>query len=153
MKFIFFRFILYFHTFLERLYMKAYIVVCKSQGMKIGKGVKIFGRVNFGSEPYLIEIGEKTQIANGVSFVNHGGTTKTIRRLSGFENVRIFGRIKVGRNCTIGSNCIIQQNVEIGDNCILEPVQYLHIQCQVILSFLETPLDSFVQQSNMQNQF
>ncbi len=119
MKFIFFRFILYFHTFLERLYMKAYIVVCKSQGMKIGKGVKIFGRVNFGSEPYLIEIGEKTQIANGVSFVNHGGTTKTIRRLSGFENVRIFGRIKVGRNCTIGSNCIIQQNVEIGDNCIL----------------------------------
>lgn len=119
MKHYFYRFLLLIHTFFEKLYMEAYIAVCKSHGMKIGKGVKIFERVYFGSEPYLIEIGDKTQIAGGTRFVNHGGTTKTLRRLNGFEDVRIFGRIKIGKNCTIGSNCIIQQDVEIGDNCIL----------------------------------
>ena len=31
----------------------------------------------------------------------------------------MFGRIRIGKNCTIGSDCIIQQNVTIGDNCIL----------------------------------
>lgn len=99
--------------------MKAYTKVCVAQGLKLGKDVKIFERVYFGSEPYLIEIGDKTQIAGGTRFVNHGGTTMTLRRLPGFEDVRIFGRIKIGKNCTIGSNCVIQQDVEIGDNCIL----------------------------------
>lgn len=106
-------------TFWERLYMKAYIEVCKLQGLKLGKDVKIFDKVSFGSEPFLIEIGDKTQIAGGTRFVSHGGTTKTLRRLKGFEDARIFGRIKIGKNCTIGNNCVIQQNVEIGDNCIL----------------------------------
>ncbi|MCF2221284.1 acyltransferase [Chryseobacterium sp. PS-8] len=117
--YIFWRLLLYFFTFWERLYMKAYIEICKCQGLKLGKDVKVFERVYFGSEPFLIEIGDKTQIAGGTRFVNHGGTTKTIRRLASFEDVRIFGRIKIGKNCTIGSNCVIQQDVEIGDNCIL----------------------------------
>jgi acetyltransferase-like isoleucine patch superfamily enzyme len=117
--YIFWRLILFCFTFWERLYMKVYINVCKLQGLKLGKDVKVFERVYFGSEPFLIEIGDKTQIAGGTRFVNHGGTTKTLRRLEGFEDVRIFGRIKVGKNCTIGSNCVIQQDVEIGDNCIL----------------------------------
>lgn len=119
MKIFFYRIVLFIYTFFERLSMMAYIAICKSQGMKIGKDVKIFGRVYFGSEPYLVEIGDLTQIANGTSFVNHGGTTKTLRRLEGLEDARIFGHIKIGKNCTIGSNCIIQQNVSIGDNCIL----------------------------------
>ncbi|RNA61090.1 acyltransferase [Chryseobacterium nematophagum] len=106
-------------TFWERLYMKSYIKVCQLQGLRLGEDVKIFERVNFGSEPFLIEIGDKTQIAGGTRFVSHGGTTKTLRRLKGFEDARIFGRIKIGKNCTIGNNCVIQQHVEIGDNCIL----------------------------------
>ncbi|ROI03786.1 acyltransferase [Kaistella haifensis] len=113
------RLLLLFFTFWERLYMKAYISVCEHQGMTIGKNVKIFERVFFGSEPFLIEIGDQTQIAGGTRFVNHGGTTKTLRRLPGFEDARIFGRIKIGKNCTIGSNCVIQQDVQMGDNCIL----------------------------------
>jgi acetyltransferase-like isoleucine patch superfamily enzyme len=119
MIYFFYRLVLLFHTFCERLYMKAYISVCKNQGMKIGSDVKIFERVYFGSEPFLIEIGDRTQIAGGTRFINHGGTTKTLRRLNGFEDARIFGRIKIGKNCTIGSNCVIQQDVVIGDNCIL----------------------------------
>lgn len=117
--YIFWRILLFGFTFWERLYMKVYIKVCKMQGLKLGKEVKVFERVYFGSEPFLIEIGDKTQIAGGTRFVNHGGTTKTLRRLEGFEDVRIFGRIKIGKNCTIGSNCVIQQGVDMGDNCIL----------------------------------
>ncbi|MDL1914218.1 MAG: acyltransferase [Bergeyella sp.] len=115
----FYRILLKLMTFWDRLYMRVYIDVCKNEGLKLGKKVKIFGQVDFGSEPYLIEIGDKTQIASGTRFVNHGGTTMTLRRLKGFSDVRIFGRIRIGKNCTIGSNCIIQQNVEVGNNCIL----------------------------------
>lgn len=117
--YLFWRILLFSFTFWERLYMKVYIKVCRMQGLKLGEDVKIFERVYFGSEPFLIEIGDKTQIAGGTRFVNHGGTTKTLRRLKGFEDIRIFGRIKIGKNCTIGSNCVIQQDVEMGDNCIL----------------------------------
>lgn len=117
--YIFYRLMLFCFTFWERLYMKIYTKVCVLQGLKLGEGVKVFERVYFGSEPFLIEIGDKTQIAGGTRFVNHGGTTMTLRRLEGFEDVRIFGRIKIGKNCTIGSNCVIQQDVEMGDNCIL----------------------------------
>ncbi|MCT2407851.1 acyltransferase [Chryseobacterium antibioticum] len=117
--YIFYRLMLFCFTFWERLYMKIYTKVCVLQGLKLGEGVKVFERVYFGSEPFLIEIGDKTQIAGGTRFVNHGGTTMTLRRLEGFADVRIFGRIKIGKNCTIGSNCVIQQDVEMGDNCIL----------------------------------
>lgn len=67
----------------------------------------------------MIEIGDNVNIAAGVRFVNHGGTTTLLRRLPGYEDARIFGRIKIGNNCTIGLNCVITQDVKIGDNCIL----------------------------------
>ncbi len=114
-----YRFILLVHTLIQNLIKKAYIEVCKHKGLKLEKGVYIPEMVNFGSEPFLIEVGKDTAIAGGVRFLTHGGTTKMLRRLPGYEDARIFGRIKVGENCMLGMNSIIQQNVEIGNNCIL----------------------------------
>jgi acetyltransferase-like isoleucine patch superfamily enzyme len=41
-------------------------------GFKIGADCSI-GTLNFGIDPYLIEIGNKTQITSGVTFYTHGG--------------------------------------------------------------------------------
>jgi acetyltransferase-like isoleucine patch superfamily enzyme len=98
---------------------KINLEVCKAKGMKVGKNFNMPENVNFGTEPYLIEIGDYVNIAAGVRFVNHGGTTTLLRRLPGYEDARIFGRIKIGNNCTIGLNSVIMQDVQIGDNCIL----------------------------------
>jgi acetyltransferase-like isoleucine patch superfamily enzyme len=87
--------------------------------MKVGKSFNMPGKVSFGTEPFLIEIGDNVNIADGVKFVNHGGTTTLLRKLPGYEDARIFGRIKIGNNCTIGLNCVINHDVQIGDNSIL----------------------------------
>jgi len=102
----------------DTLYMKAYINVCKARGMKIGNGVKISSHVDFGPDPFLIEIGDHTQIAEATRFVNHSETLKTLNRI-GLDKTSIPGKIKIGKNCSIGYNCVILQNIQIGDNCIL----------------------------------
>ncbi|GAA5093153.1 hypothetical protein GCM10023210_23100 [Chryseobacterium ginsengisoli] len=96
-----------------------YLKVCINNGLKLGKNAVVRNNVSFGSEPFLVEIGDETRIASGVTFVTHSGATINIRKLEGYENVRNFGKIKVGKNCAIGSNSVILQDVEIGDNCVL----------------------------------
>lgn len=104
-----------YHSFLNR----ASLEVAKYRGMKVGKSFNMPDKIYFGTEPYLIEIGDNVNIAGGVRFVNHGGTTTLLRKLPGYEEARILGRIKIGNNCTIGLNCVIMQDVQIGNNCIL----------------------------------
>lgn len=104
-----------YHTFLN----KASLEAAKYHGMKVGKNFNMPDKIYFGTEPYLIEIGDNVNIAAGVRFVNHGGTTTLLRKLPGYEDARILGRIKIGNNCTIGINCVITQDVQIGNNCIL----------------------------------
>lgn len=48
------------------------MVVCKTGGV-LGKNCVIYPDVEFGSEPYLIKIGDNVRITNGVRFVTHDG--------------------------------------------------------------------------------
>lgn len=86
----------------------------------LGKEVKFVGTPNFGSEPYLITIGDKTTISFDVAFVTHDAATRVIRNLpDGNPETVIYGRIKVGKNCFIGCRSVILPNVTIGDNTII----------------------------------
>lgn len=98
---------------------KAYIEICKARGLKVGKDVIFIEAPKFGSEPFLIEIGERTKITANCTFINHDGAMYVIRSMEKYQDARNFGRIKIGRNCFIGNNCTILPGVEIGDNCIL----------------------------------
>lgn len=98
---------------------KMYIEICKSRGMKVGKNVQFVEAPKFGSEPYLIEIGDNTKITANCTFINHDGAMYVIRNMNEYKDARNFGRIKIGKNCFIGNNCTILPSVEIGDNCIL----------------------------------
>ncbi|MDY6025504.1 acyltransferase [Bergeyella zoohelcum] len=84
-------------------------------GVKIGKKCFIATR-NFGSEPYLIEIGDNVQITKGVSFANHGGSWVLRKYDPKFD---FFGKIKIGNNVYIGNNSIILPGVTIGDNVLI----------------------------------
>lgn len=106
--------------YFEDLQHSIYVKICQANGLRLGKNSLIRKGVNFGSEAFLIEIGDDSRIASGTSFVNHSGGTVNLRRIGGdFKEVRNFGRIKIGKNCAIGLNCVILQDVKIGDNCIL----------------------------------
>ncbi len=86
----------------------------------IGKNVKMVGPVNFGSEPYLITIGDDTTISFDCAFITHDAATRVIRNLPGQnKETVIYGPIKVGKNCFIGCRTVVLPNVTIGDNCII----------------------------------
>ena len=96
----------------------------RNRGVKIGRGCEIYKSVNFGSEPYLITIGEHVRINEGVEFVTHDGGLWVLRSpKSGFSerfhNADYFGSIIVHDNVHIGTDAIIMPGVEIGENCII----------------------------------
>ena len=87
----------------------------RSLGVKIGEGCSIDIKY-FGSEPYLIEIGNEVQITNGVRFFNHGGSWIFRKKYPDFD---YFGKIKIGNNVYIGNCAFILPGVSIGNNVIV----------------------------------
>ncbi len=87
----------------------------RHQGVKIGKKCKIYSR-NFGSEPYLVELGDHVQITAGVRFFTHGGSWVFREKYPNFD---FFGKIKVGNNVYIGTSAFILPGVTIGNNVIV----------------------------------
>lgn len=90
-------------------------------GMRVGAGCRFLGPHDFGSEPYLIEIGNNVTVSSDVSFINHDGGTAVIKRINPDKYGKIikYGKIKVGNNCFIGSRTIIMPGVTIGSNCVI----------------------------------
>lgn len=89
------------------------------EGGTIGSGCEFHGNVVFGSEPYLIEIGNNVRFADGVIFSTHDGGMWVLRNLGLLPNADNIARIKVGNNVQIGYRVIINQGVTIGDNCVI----------------------------------
>jgi acetyltransferase-like isoleucine patch superfamily enzyme len=94
----------------------------RKKGVKIGKQVSIICDVkNFGSEPWLIEIGDRVTVTGGVVFINHDGASRVFRTSipgsSRFGNK--FGPIKIGHGSFIGINSVLLPNTIIGDNVIV----------------------------------
>lgn len=116
---LFYRILLKIHSIWRNLYKKAYVEICKQRGMKVGIDVIFIEAPAFGSEPYLIEIGDRTKITAGCTFINHDGAMYTIRSMEKYADARNFGRIKIGKNCFVGNNCTFLPGSQMGDNCIL----------------------------------
>ncbi len=90
----------------------------KFYDIKIGKNVRFTGRhITFGSEPYLIEIGDNVTITADVKFETHDGGVGLFRKE--YPGINIFGRIKIGNNVFIGNSAIIMPGVTIGNNVII----------------------------------
>ena len=86
----------------------------------LGKNVQIIGGANFGSEPYLIHIGDNTTISFDCAFVTHDAATRVLRNLPNHnKETVIYGPIKIGKNCFIGWRTVILPGVTIGDNVII----------------------------------
>ena len=100
---------LYYRVFCDK------ISVYRKHGMKIGNGCFI-NTWNFLGECYLIEIGDKVRITDGVKIFTHGGGN--ILRES-YPNFDFFGKVCIGNNVYIGNNCLIMPGVTIGDNVVV----------------------------------
>lgn len=88
-------------------------------GLVVGKGVSIMGGVNFGSEPYLITLGDFVRLSFDVVLITHDGGTWAFRDNSDFSKVIKYGRINIGSYTFIGARSIIMPGVTIGERCVI----------------------------------
>ena len=91
----------------------------RKQGVQIGKNTHFTGKMSFGSEPYLISIGDHVLIA-GASFITHEGAHWVLKGLDpSLKDTFGYGRITICNNVYIGHNCTILRGVTIGENTIV----------------------------------
>ena len=71
----------------------------RKRGLVIGEGCEILNGYNFGSEPYLVEIGDNVRITRGVNITTHDGGIWVLRRkYPELSNMDRFGKVRIGDN-------------------------------------------------------
>ena len=89
--------------------------LARYEGVSIGKNCNI-QKVSFGSEPFLITIGDQVQITNGTKIFTHGGAFILRKK---YPDIDFFGKVVIKDNVYIGNNCLIMPGVTIGSNVLV----------------------------------
>lgn len=84
-------------------------------GVKIGKN-NFIATKNFGTEPYLIKIGNNCQVTDNVFFHTHGGAHVARQKYPKFD---LFGKIEIKDWAYIGSSSHIMPGVTIGEGSLI----------------------------------
>jgi acetyltransferase-like isoleucine patch superfamily enzyme len=91
-------------------------------GVRIGEGCDILNGIkDFGTEPWLIELGNRVTLTHGVVLLTHDGSSRLFRQsIPGSSRWgNRFGTIRILDNSFIGVNAIIMPGVQIGPNSIV----------------------------------
>ncbi len=91
------------------------IATLRDMGVRIGARCRIY-TTHFGSEPWLIRIGDHVCVSNDVTFVNHNLTWPFQDK---YESLTGFGAIEIRDNCQIGVRATILPGVVIGPNSLV----------------------------------
>lgn len=101
-------------------YFRDPVKYARKKGVKIGAGNNFVDHPNFGSEPYLISIGNHNRISFDCTFITHDGGRLVLDYLYPEDGPFLkFGTIEVGNNNFIGARVIINPGIKIGDNCVI----------------------------------
>lgn len=115
----------FFFRILRRLERLSNIRLATNSGMKVGSNTRFVGMQQFGSEPFLIDIGKDCLVTDGVRFITHDGSIQVPLIAAGqsfsdvYSKSSTFGRIVVGDNVFIGVNSVILPGTVIRDNSIV----------------------------------
>lgn len=85
-------------------------------GVKIGNNCRVYIR-DWGSEPFLIEIGNNVTVTSGVRLLTHDGATWLTRDKKGRRF--LFSKIKIKDNVFIGVNAVLMPGVVVESNVII----------------------------------
>ena len=88
----------------------------RRKGVKIGNDCRIY-ITRFGSEPWLIEIGNKVTVTSGVWIITHDGSSWLFNDDKGRRF--LYKKTIIKNNVFIGTNSIIMPGVVIEDNVIV----------------------------------
>lgn len=88
----------------------------REMGVRVGADCRIYD-CDFGSEPYLVSLGNHVTVSTRVQFITHDGGVWVFRQE--FPDIDVFAPISVGNNVFIGAFSIILPGASIGDNCVV----------------------------------
>jgi acetyltransferase-like isoleucine patch superfamily enzyme len=91
---------------------KSGVKYARYKGVQVGDNCRVYTR-NFGSEPWLISIGDKVTVTSGVVLLTHDGSTWLMNDEKGRRY--LYRRIEIGNNVFIGVNSIVMPGVKIED--------------------------------------
>lgn len=94
----------------------------KKLGVKIGDNCRILDESGavFGTEPWLVTVGNHVEITHGVKILTHKGDLWVLRELSReYEKKDLFSPVIIGNNVMIGMNSVIMPGITIGSNVII----------------------------------
>jgi acetyltransferase-like isoleucine patch superfamily enzyme len=88
----------------------------RRKGVKVGEGCRIYISA-FGSEPWLVEIGDRVTITSGCRLITHDGSTWLMRDDKGRR--QLFKKVIIGNDVFIGVNSIVMPGVIVEDEVII----------------------------------
>lgn len=86
-------------------------------GVNFGKNLHVYGPVSWGSEPWIISLGDDVHITGNCKFIAHDGGTLIFRKE--IPDLEITKPITVGSNVYIGEESLILPGVRIGSNVVI----------------------------------
>lgn len=89
----------------------------KKIGVNMHGIVHIYGKIAWGTEPWIISLGDNVHITDGVKFITHDGGTLLFRKI--VPDLDITKPIIVGNNVYFGNNVIVLPGVKIGNNVVI----------------------------------
>ena len=81
------------------------------------RGLFIYGKIDWGTEPWIISIGNNVHMTDGVKFLTHDGGTLLYRKI--VPDLEITKPITIGNDVYIGNNVILLPGVKVGDNVVI----------------------------------
>lgn len=96
---------------------KGSVAYARKKGVTIGNNCRIYIH-SWGSEPFLVSIGDDVTVTSGVKFITHDGSTCLVKDEQGKRYQR-FAPIQVGSHVFIGVNTIVMPGVKIGSNVVI----------------------------------
>ena len=97
--------------------LKGGVAAARRRGVTVGEDCRIYSR-NFGTEPFLITIGDRVTLTSGVYLLTHDGSTGLVKDENGRRYQR-FLPVSIGNDVFVGVNSIIMPGVSIGNNVVV----------------------------------
>lgn len=112
----------FFNRFLYYYLLRDSVKCARKLGVTIGEGCRVLddpAKV-FGSEPWLVSVGNKCEFTNGVRIITHEGGLWVARNLCDeLKKSDVLKPVSIGNNVMIGNYSLIMPGVKIGDNVIV----------------------------------
>jgi acetyltransferase-like isoleucine patch superfamily enzyme len=123
----------------------------RSLGVRIGNNCHLYAmRADmFGSDPFLITLGNDVHVTNGVKFITHDGGTLIFWK--DYPDLDVNAPIIVGDNVFVGTCAMILPGVTIGNNCVIGagPVVTRNIPCNSLAAGVPArvikPIDKYLE--------